>query len=561
MIRSPIKIQLTVQGGGAKFVTMLPAARAFADQRKSGHLDISRVSGASAGSIIAALIATHANFLAVSNFLQDKAPTYVQKMKGRVLRHLPKKILRYALILKLWRGHSIVDPSLLKGFLTDLFSYSCTELTYINPDISMITIGEAKAYFKCDIRIALSSLDKLIGEIAGDEHLLIDALVDSCSIPLFFRNTKNIGQKLYVDGGLCENLPTTNVMDDVAEFGDLFAITTVDSSKIEMKTPFDMMMAVFGASINHNVRRSMAVVGEYLNVSISSAVTTFDFDGAIAFCSDKNLNKYFYDQAFRKIASYSFIKTVADQPSGSFNSGRYDADVLMSGISQFQKVVSERSKKDIISTSLALFCDSLNWTEARDTDADIAYQKTVFRVFDQPVYSVAVHLPQDRNSHYLHPMKWQVVKNATNEVVASHIIPMKQKSSNGIDAVYCCVYFEIPLIANDGGHEDYTIEVYTEYIGSVRGLKSAPFSDYLAMTNLVGETIEEVNLIMLIPKTYRRTISVQNDPSCNSLNYRTLTAAEISNVNASLDMIKYEAIGCRYENLKSGERARANFGA
>lgn len=477
-------------------------------------------------------------------------------MKGRLVRHLPRKILKIFLIAKLWRGHSIVDPMLLRSFLIDLFGYGCPELVYINPDISLITVGEAKTYFKCDIRIALSSLDNLVGEVAADDHLLIDALVDSCSIPLFFRNVKNIGQKLYVDGGLCENLPTTNVMDDI---GDLFAITTVDSSKVEMNTPFDMMMAVFGASVNHNVKRSMAMVGEYLNVSISSSVTTFDFDGAIAFCRDKNLNKHFYDQAFQKIASYSFIKTVADQPSGSFNSGRYDADVLMSGISHFQQVVAKRGRKDIISTSLALFCDSLNWTEAKDTDADIAFQKTVFRVFDQPVYSVAVHLPQDRSSHYLHPMKWQVIEKASQTIVPSYIIPMKQKRKNGVDAIYCCIYFDNPLISEEKNGKDYIIEAYIEYIGTVRGLKSAPFSDYLAMTNLVDEDIEEVNLIMLIPKAYRRNIDVR-DGSLGSLRYSKLSQTDILNISASLDTIKYEAIGCRYEKLKPGERAQANFG-
>ena len=267
MSNSPIKIQITIQGGGAKFVTMLPAARAFADQRKHGHIHITRLSGASAGSIVAALIAVNANFPSLNNFLKTKARQYVKRMKGP-LRWLPRCLQKPLFVFKVWWGWSVVHPELLKEFLLEMFSSSCVDLMDINPNIREITIGEVKRHFKCDLKIALCSLEKLHGHEALDDHLLIDALVDSCSIPLFFRNVKNLAPGQFVDGGLCENLPTSNLFNDMDTYGDLFAITTIDKSTSNIRSAFDLMMAVFGASVNHNVKRSMDLVGGTLNVPV-----------------------------------------------------------------------------------------------------------------------------------------------------------------------------------------------------------------------------------------------------------------------------------------------------
>ena len=281
----------------------------------------------------------------------------------------------------------------------------------------------------------------------------------------------------------------------------------------------------------------------------------------MAFCEDKNLNNHFYNLAFQKIASYSFIKTITDQPNGTFNSGRYDVNVMMNSVYKFHNFITAGAKKDIVSTTIAVFCDSLNWTEPQEADADIAFQRIVFKVFDKPLHSIAFHLPQgSEERHFLHPMKWHVLEKATGNVVPAHIMPMRHEEKNGVEAVYCCVFFETPLIGPDEGKE-YMIETYIRHSGIMRGLKVAPYTEYLAMNNMVDETIEEVNLILMVPKPYRRSLNVTNDASCAGLAYRELSKDDIARISGALDNFKYNAIGCQYQNLKTGERARANFGA
>ncbi|CUX67067.1 MULTISPECIES: patatin-like phospholipase family protein [Agrobacterium] len=557
--RHPLRIQLTIQGGGAKFITMLPAAQAFCDKRTAGDIYITRVSGASAGSIVAALIATNANFERVFEFLDNNGDRYVGKMRG-ISRFMPFSFMRKGWwILKVVSGYSVVSPRLLRRFLIEMFSYSCPDLRHINGDVSKVTIADIEKRFNCKLRIGLSSLTTLEGSEAEPKTPFISALVDSCSIPLFFRNIRNIGEGRFVDGGLCENLPTSSLFEDIAQYGDLFAITTSEPQDSNFSTVFEFMMAVFSASVNHNVKRSIKMVGDYLNVAIESKVTTFDFSGAMAFCRDTQSKDLIYAKALNRLASYAKIKTITDQPNGSFNSGRYDPQSIMDGIFQFHSVVSNGATKNLISTTMALFCNSLNWAEQNENDSDISFQQSVFRVGQKPVFSISINFPRDQRSQYLHPMKWQVYDKDTKKIIPSRIIPMKQRNENGVESISCCIFFEKPLSSGKEKHRDYVLEHYIEYIGGIPGLKAAPYAEFLAMSNLTDEVIEEVNLIMLIPKTYRRGLKVNADSSCSELSFGILKQSEIVRISAVLDDYRHDAIGGRFRNLKPGQRARANF--
>jgi predicted acylesterase/phospholipase RssA len=59
----PIPLQFVFQGGGAKLVPLLAAAHAVHDQADKLGYVIKRVSGASAGAIVAAIGKTHAELM------------------------------------------------------------------------------------------------------------------------------------------------------------------------------------------------------------------------------------------------------------------------------------------------------------------------------------------------------------------------------------------------------------------------------------------------------------------------------------------------------------------
>src|SRR6266851_1849087 len=74
-------IQVAFQGGGARFVEMLPIAHALADAHRDGYVRITRVAGCSAGSVCAALIAYRANFKDAKDFIIRDGPLRAREMR------------------------------------------------------------------------------------------------------------------------------------------------------------------------------------------------------------------------------------------------------------------------------------------------------------------------------------------------------------------------------------------------------------------------------------------------------------------------------------------------
>ena len=78
----PPKLQFAFQGGGAKFIAMLPAAAAISHFAKKGKIDISAVAGTSAGAICAALIAANCDFEKLADFLRKDGNSYIEALVG-----------------------------------------------------------------------------------------------------------------------------------------------------------------------------------------------------------------------------------------------------------------------------------------------------------------------------------------------------------------------------------------------------------------------------------------------------------------------------------------------
>ena len=75
-------IQIAFQGGGAKFITMLPVAAAFQACERAGVINIKSLAGTSAGAICAALIAAECDFDQLRTYLISAGPAHVNKLMG-----------------------------------------------------------------------------------------------------------------------------------------------------------------------------------------------------------------------------------------------------------------------------------------------------------------------------------------------------------------------------------------------------------------------------------------------------------------------------------------------
>ena len=126
----PQRVQIAFQGGGARFVEMLPIAHAFSLAHER-NLKITRVGGSSAGSICAALVAHNADFVKVRRFIRDNGKARVKEMRRWCttptedvwLQRAKNLVAVYTAV----RGDALLNTGVLRNFLTDLFEDALRE--------------------------------------------------------------------------------------------------------------------------------------------------------------------------------------------------------------------------------------------------------------------------------------------------------------------------------------------------------------------------------------------------------------------------------------------------
>ena len=208
-------VQLAFQGGGAKFVVMLPVADAFLTaQEKWGKVRIKAVAGTSAGAICAALVACKADFSKVQSFLKDDGDAWISKLIPPDLQPLAGRRtpprwwqwLRFKYLKLfydvLWKGKPILQGDALFDFLKALFERSTG-------------LSDQKIE-KCTSKLTIIASNivasKAVEHESGD---LVSALTDSCALPIIFRSFSSLAGTHHVDGGLCDNLPVERLRSDV----------------------------------------------------------------------------------------------------------------------------------------------------------------------------------------------------------------------------------------------------------------------------------------------------------------------------------------------------------
>ncbi|CAN7391705.1 patatin-like phospholipase family protein [Rhizobium sp. LjRoot98] len=280
-------IKIAFQGGGAKLIAMLPAAAAFKKCHDDGTICISTVSGASAGSICAALIASEINFNHVINFLRLTGLGSIDRIVSQDAKRLSEivneswwgKTKQIAANLPfiyrvLLGGHPILDEREFAKFIKGLF--------------------ESARYKKVEdtkIKLFINASDIVQQENRYIEKGYIhDAVIDSASIPLAFRSFRALSRTHVVDGGLCQNLPADILLKD-SETADqpIFAVfPEIADERREISNILQYCFALFSASITHNVQRSRDQISKAFSIGVPCNYNTFDFAEALRTLKDEN---------------------------------------------------------------------------------------------------------------------------------------------------------------------------------------------------------------------------------------------------------------------------------
>ena len=190
----PIKLQLAIQGGGAKLCALLAVAEAVQKLEDDQKIRVTRVAGTSAGAITACLLASEQRVDSIRQRLRDRGADFL----AQITPPLPFGWL--STWSRIIRGVPLYDEKKLREFLYELFPP-----------------GKFRTFEQLKRPAIVLTADILNGEkvqYRQTEHIVVDALANSCALPFAFRSHRNVGPQPLVDGGICENLPSDELEAD-----------------------------------------------------------------------------------------------------------------------------------------------------------------------------------------------------------------------------------------------------------------------------------------------------------------------------------------------------------
>ncbi len=197
MPRDPIQIQVAFQGGGAKLAALLAAAEALEQAEADGKIKITRLAGTSAGSIAACFLAAGVPMNTVRQSLLGQGPTMVKYYSAIGVWD----------VLQALRGSPIKKTKMIEDWIKGLLLPK-----------KVVSVGDVAAVRGVQFLAPATDLGSRKPFPARDDQDVVQALMDSCGLPFFFRTWARSGSTI-VDGGLCENLPTDLLAEGVEQYG------------------------------------------------------------------------------------------------------------------------------------------------------------------------------------------------------------------------------------------------------------------------------------------------------------------------------------------------------
>lgn len=261
--RGKLRLQIAFQGGGAKICALLAAAEAIQTLERQGAIEVTRVAGTSAGSIVAALLATGQDLAAIRNRLRDIGLHELQKL-------LPARSWLWK-VQRALRGQPIADSQRLRKLLGKFFN-----------ETGFVWLRDLKKPIFITAADILTGRKIVYKNPEDDEAAIINCLVDSCALPYVFRAPANLKESAIVDGGICENLPSDELANGQDDFGKVIGISFLRKEVPEPPSSLiKFSMALLETAIHNSTDRARRLIGEGALCSIDTSVGTFDFEEAL----------------------------------------------------------------------------------------------------------------------------------------------------------------------------------------------------------------------------------------------------------------------------------------
>lgn len=543
-------IQLAFQGGGAKLAAMLPIAHAFRQAEQHGFITIARVSGTSAGAICAALMATGADFEQVRKYVASQGPAHLAALIPSKLQMLIQQqksgrafgfwtLARNARLVRdvAIAGKPLLRNSELKRFIAGILAAGREDHPRLIEDCPV------------DLIITASDVINSTG-ILHERGDIVSAVEDSCSLPVLLRSFGSLSNSHYVDGGLCDNLPVDCLKSDSQ--APIFAVfpETVEKQATNWNI-LSYFVSLLSASINHNVERSIAMVGPAYRFPARARFGLLDFDQAVAQLDRADWYKIAFDDAMERIEAFS--------KSFGFTRGRSEARVVDSvDIDQFRTTLSnltdnKAGQKPQLRCRKGKFVVRINddrrlgaFQHSFRREADTITRISQLEVLSDDVrfHRATVNVAEDS----IIPTIWSARNLSRAADVPIAALPLNRGSFAGVPMRHCLLEFV--------DHQQHfsvgdTLELQSSYPSQphadMRKLNMGQ-PDYFGFSNSTGMIIDEVELILVYPKSLGDFSLVPDMKRCRYLTSEPVKLDLLSMGGIPMDPAQ-KAIGLSVRNV------------
>jgi predicted acylesterase/phospholipase RssA len=262
-----MKIQVAVQGGGARLVALLAAMQALQNLEKLGTVQVTRMAGTSAGAIASVLFAARVPIAEARQALFARREELVRTWK---LPSAWSGAIGVARGKPLWSNAALID--VLKKLLIKHGRSSAGGPLDQNVRLEDLAVP---------VLALATNLNTLRAEVHREGDGVLSSVANSAALPFLFRAVKS-SPSSPVDGGICDNLPASHLLAEEARFGPTIGISFFPDRPTEGPSGvLEYAMAIVNTAINHSAERSRQQLGPGC-LLMATDIQTFEFDKAFS---------------------------------------------------------------------------------------------------------------------------------------------------------------------------------------------------------------------------------------------------------------------------------------
>lgn len=378
----PFKVQISMQGGGAKIAVLVAAAQAVQELEQIDRaIIVTQIAGTSAGAIVGAFLAGDKK---ISNLRTKLVGGFGKELLCRF--SAPNQLMG---IWKAWKGSPFWEDAHLKKWFDEEFKDGFNGL-------------------KKKLIVVSANIDerKATKHRAPGGHLST-ALLESMGLPFCFRTWNSGGHTINVDGGLCENLPVDDLLADAGTDGRVVAFSFPQAQSDRPTNLWTFGMSLLDVAINHSVHTARARLGAESVCTLRGpeALTTFNFEAAMNFLeSDKEYNDTveFVKKWFRNLISSSATPKGVHFSTDPWN-GSEDSDFFrqMKTVGRIYRDQHESKKFHYREIKLVARINALAEADERGFgEPDEVFYEFTFEPADHPVSAIALTLSSPIGSDF-----------------------------------------------------------------------------------------------------------------------------------------------------------------